>query len=590
MSAQGKQGSDIRTEAVVAVLVLIAGIVLYERHLIWVLILIAAAAVLALVARWALIPSRTLPRNRERVMRIRLRMRVYPGPGWATLPGLWLRWGRFAMFRHSSRIRGLQPWWLRLTRPGMHSVLLGWAQFRAGLRSSLDRHVVVFSPPRQGKTGWLARQIARYPGPVVSATTKPDIFRMTSGLRSRLGPVHVFCPQAIGKLLSTFAWNLIEDCADPATAIRRADAFSDAINVKGVTDGGFWQQKSRDYLRPLFYAAAIEGATLLDVFDWISRGATEFAEAVLREAGRTTWAAQLAELRTGSDKTTATVRATMTTALSFLADPSLAAAVMPGGAQLDIAELIRSNGTLYMVADKQGEGSPLAPLFACLTNEFHYVGSMMAADYEDGHLDPPCGFFLDEVTQIVPAPVNVWMADSGGKGIQLFVVAHGRAQLAERWGEHGARIILDTAGVQVFMPGITDPDTLELAERLCGRFPGRERGSDHITRHPVMSASMLRELPDRYALIFRDNLRPVLSSMPMIWRDREYRRARRGGYLVAPTVPVSVYEPVPVAAELVPLPAAPTDSAAAWPWQLPPLGAPVGAGNEPTVRNGHTHD
>ena len=67
--------------------------------------------------------------------------------------------------------------------------------------------------------------------------------------------------------------------------------------------------------------------------------------------------------------------------------------------------------------------------------------------------------------------VPVWAADSGGKGIQLFTVAHGRAQFAERWGEHGARTLLDTAGVLVLLPGITDPDTLDLAEKLCGQCP-----------------------------------------------------------------------------------------------------------------------
>ncbi len=44
---------------------------------------------------------------------------------------------------------------------------------------------------------------------------------------------------------------------------------------------------------------------------------------------------------------------------------------------------------------------------------------------------------LDEVTQICPVPLPFWLADSGGKGIQVAAVAHGEAQLVERWGEHG---------------------------------------------------------------------------------------------------------------------------------------------------------
>ena len=42
-------------------------------------------------------------------------------------------------------------------------------------------------------------------------------------------------------------------------------------------------------------------------------------------------------------------------------------------------------------------------------------------------------------------PLPVWLADSGGKGIQLMPVAHGEAQLAGRWGEHGGQVVLDTS-------------------------------------------------------------------------------------------------------------------------------------------------
>ena len=245
----------------------------------------------------------------------------------------------------------------------------------------------------------------------------------------------------------------------------------------------------------------------------------------------------------------------MSRALAFLTDPRLAASVMPGeGLGLDIGEFIAARGTLYMLAMQQGEDAPLAPLFACLASEIHFQASMLAATCPDGHLDPPLGLFLDEVTQICPVPVPVWAADSGGKGIQLFTVAHGRAQLAERWGEHGARVIFDTAGVQVFLPGITDPDTLELAEKLSGSFPAREHGSEHVQRVPVMDAAMTRELPDRFALILRDNLRPVAARMPMAWRDPAYKRAVRRNRAIAAVMPAAVPEPLPLA-PLPPMPA-----------------------------------
>ena len=54
-----------------------------------------------------------------------------------------------------------------------------------------------------------------------------------------------------------------------------------------------------------------------------------------------------------------------------------------------------------------------------------------------------------------------WLADSGGKGIQIITVAHGEAQLRSRWGVNGARVIMDTSGTKIWLPGISDPATLD---------------------------------------------------------------------------------------------------------------------------------
>jgi type IV secretion system protein VirD4 len=93
------------------------------------------------------------------------------------------------------------------------------------------------APPRTFKTAFLADVILRYPGPVIATTTKADICALTSAVRAGIGPVHVFNPQAIGGVASTFCWSPVEGCEDPATAIRRADAFAFAVSQNGVEDG-----------------------------------------------------------------------------------------------------------------------------------------------------------------------------------------------------------------------------------------------------------------------------------------------------------------------------------------------------------------
>jgi type IV secretion system protein VirD4 len=292
-----------------------------------IVICVAIAGVLLIAIKWAFVPSlpyRRLPRHRVRYLRSRLHLRLHPGPGHATVIELWLRWGKLAAFRPSRRARPSLSFWERTFSPATaYSILVGRAHYRHALRLPVEEHAVVKSPPRGGKTGWLASVILRYPGPVLSTTTKHDMFELTSGVRARRGPVHVFNPQGVGNVPSTFRWNPLEGCQDPATAIRRADAFAQSVSQKGVEDATFWASKASDYLRAYFHAAALEGLDLRCIARWVTGTGSSEAEEILNAhpgAGQQ-WAAQLAELRGEANKTAQTIRMTMSRALAFLADP-----------------------------------------------------------------------------------------------------------------------------------------------------------------------------------------------------------------------------------------------------------------------------
>ncbi|MGH3226388.1 MAG: type IV secretory system conjugative DNA transfer family protein, partial [Streptosporangiaceae bacterium] len=521
--------------------------------------LFAVAAIVLAAVKWAFLPFvpwRRLPHHRVRHLRLRLHLRLHPGPGHATVAELWLRWGRFAAFRRSGRARRSLTFLQRALGPvSEYSIRIGRAHYRHGLRMPLDEHAVVMSPPRGGKTGWLASVILRYPGPVLSTTTKHDVFELTSGIRAHLGPVHVFNPQGVGDVPSTFRWNPLDGCGDPATAIRRADAFAGAVSQKGVEDATFWASKASDYLRAYFHAASVADLDLTWVARWATgTGATE-AEAILLAAGRPgpQWAAQLAELRGEANKTAQTIRMTMSRALAFLADPALAASVLPGpGQSLDLDTFLHEAGTLYLIAETRGEDSPVAPLFACLASELHYTAALAGSRMPGGRLDPPLLMALDEVTQICPVPVPSWLADSGGKGIQIITVAHGEAQLRTRWGRDGARVIMDTSGAKIWLPGISDPATLDTATALCGTAAMREHGEDRHTRHPVMSPDMTRQLPAGYALVIRGGHAPVIAKLAMGWKDRTYRSARRAGQAIAALIPVAERAPLIVPPQFLP--------------------------------------
>ena len=491
-------------------------------------IALAVVLIAAAFAAWAFLPARHLPGNRARHLRIRLHLRLHPGKGFAHVFSLWLRWGRLAALRRSARIRPALPLRHRILNPREHSVFLGRACYRHRLHVPLEEHLLVMAPPRTFKTAFLADVILRYRGPVIATTTKADLFKLTSAVRSFLGPVHVFNPQHIGGVPSTFCWSPVDGCQDPATAIRRADAFAFAVAQKGVEDGTFWSAKASDYLRGYFHAAALADYDLRAVAAWVSGADPHVPERILAAAGAHQWALTLAELQSEAHKTAATVRMVMSRALAFMADPALAACVLPApGTGFDIPVFLRDAGTVYMIAEAVSEEAPVAPLFAAMAAEIHWIAAQTGQASASGRLDPPLLMGLDEVTQICPVPLPSWLSDSGGKGIQVCAVVHGEAQLAERWGEHGRQVVLDTSSVKVFLPGITDTTTLQAASTLCGQASWKIRGQDHATRHDVATPDMIRQLPAGFALVIRGGCAPVIARLPRAWRNPAYRRARR---------------------------------------------------------------
>jgi type IV secretion system protein VirD4 len=495
-----------------------------------VVVTLAVVIVIAWFCRWAFLPARYLPRNRVRSMQVRLHLRLHPGKGFATILGLWLRWGQLAALRRSGRIRRALPFWARALWPGEHSVLLGRAHWRHGLRVPLEEHVLVMAPPRTFKTAFLADVILRYPGPVIATTTKADVHGLTAAVRSQRGRVHVFNPQGIGGVPSTFCWSPVEGCRDPATAIRRADAFAFAVSQQGVEDGSFWSAKASDYLRCYFCAAALAGYDLRAVTAWVSGSDRDVPERILAAAGARQWARTLSELRSEAHKTAATVRMVMSRALSFMADPALAASVLPApGEGFDIPSFLSGCGTVYMVAEATGEDAPVAPLFAAMATEIHYVAALLGQASRSGRLDPPLLMGLDEVTQICPVPLPSWLSDSGGKGIQVVAVVHGEAQLAGRWDDHGRQVVWDTSSVKVFLPGITDTSTLEAASVLCGQASWKVRGQDHRSHFGIATPDMIRQLPAGFALVIRGGYAPVIARLPRAWNNPAYRRARHRG-------------------------------------------------------------
>ena len=226
--------------------------------------------------------------------------------------------------------------------PGEHSVFLGRAHWRHWLRVPLEEHVLVMAPPRTFKTAFLADVILRYPGPV-------DRDHHQGRRRG---------PDRRGPLRSAARCTCSTRSASAASRPRSAGRRSTAARTRRPRSAGRTRSRSRSPRRASRTAPsgrprpATTCAATSTPPPWPATTCgrsppgcpaptPHVPERILAAAGARQWALTLAELRSEAHKTAATVRMVMSRAISFMADPALAASVLPApGDGFDIARFL----------------------------------------------------------------------------------------------------------------------------------------------------------------------------------------------------------------------------------------------------------
>ena len=176
-------------------------------------------------------------------MRWRIRLRMHPGPGFASFAELWCRWSRHAAIGHGRRARPGLRLRHRLCAPTTdYAVRLGRGQWLRRAYARMEDQVLVMAAQRTGKSGIIADRILDHPGPVLATSTRADLFDITAGARALRGPVHVFNPQGVGGVPSSLAWDLLGPCQDLVMARRMAIW----LKVPGIGGDLQWFQAKGD--------------------------------------------------------------------------------------------------------------------------------------------------------------------------------------------------------------------------------------------------------------------------------------------------------------------------------------------------------
>jgi hypothetical protein len=491
-------------------------------------------------------------RDQVRRMRWRVMFRLRPGPGFATAAEIYLRWGRWAAMHYGGLSRPSMSWWQRATsKTTEYAARLGRGPFWRRLYVSLEFAMLLLAPPRKGKTAHLGDRLIDHPGPaLVHEAMRPDLYFGTGGWRKDR-PICTFNPEGIGNIPSTFRWAMTAGCDDPAEALYRAADLVGA--VADIGEMQWWSEKARGALAAGVHAAGlvhaarvretvhvhetamaavaagIQAAGLLggdmgDVWAWAYGDKSLVKEATGHPAASMALFGALTELdRPG--KTADSIKITMSKSLEWLAVPTLRDMVTgPDAAPFDVPEWIDSCGTIYMISP--GPEAPSAPLFRCFASYVHRQAKAYAQLLPGRRLDPGLLFALDELDKC-PVPLPLWLADSGGSGIQVVPVVHSTGQLEERFGPAGLDTVMSTTGIKIFLGGNHHVRTLKDVSELCGTLPKGER-----YENPVAPINFVTRLPRRWALVINDDLTPAVVRIRPFWKRNAVRLGR------APALPV----------------------------------------------------
>ena len=401
--------------------------------------------------------------------------------------------------------------------------------------------VMVVAPTRTGKsTRLVVPNLLRWDGPAIVTSVKRDVYDLTVARRSHVGPVALFDPTGATGLTSV-RWSPLLSSVMFPDATKTATWLADAAAVEDRHEAAkFWETLATKLLAPLLYAAANTGATITDVSHWVDRSAFDDVAAILDDLGDEDAQAAWQAIKELPLETRGSVLGTAMAIFRAFGSPRVRATTSctprdPSDDTLNIAKLLKENGTLYLVSPEY-EQAELRPLFVALVQAVYRAAVDVSANLLDGApLNPPLLLMLDEAGNIAPLQSLPKIAATGaGQGITLMTIWQDRAQIRELYRE-SERTLISNHTTTVWLPGSQDLDTLKLLSDLIGDQwvaastvsaapDGGLSVSEGSERIDVAPPAFLRTLAHGTAVMLTGNTPPTLIRTHAYYEQHRWRR------------------------------------------------------------------
>nr|MDT0525064.1 type IV secretory system conjugative DNA transfer family protein [Streptomyces sp. DSM 41633] len=117
--------------------------------------------------------------------------------------------------------------------------------YKKGLFVACEDLMLMYAPPRSGKSAQLGNAVIDAAGACIVTTTRGDLYENTHQLRREHNrPICVFNAGVSG-VPNTLRWNLVEGCEEASAAIRRAGyILSASASGEDMENASFWEGHS----------------------------------------------------------------------------------------------------------------------------------------------------------------------------------------------------------------------------------------------------------------------------------------------------------------------------------------------------------
>ncbi|WP_454812984.1 type IV secretory system conjugative DNA transfer family protein [Paenarthrobacter nitroguajacolicus] len=362
------------------------------------------------------------------------------------------------------------------------------------------------APPKWGKTTYMvAGMVADAAGAVITTSTRPDVLRLTVGVRKDLGTVYVADFDGLSQYPHKLRWHMVGGCEDPQVASERASAMVNAMPRTGAPSSAdrYFDSGCVMILEALLHAAALkDGGSMRDVIRWSQNFAEHEPANILRTKSPSvkTWAGNLDEwCRQNNPDTIGNTKTTLGKITGPMKNENVLSMLCateddPG---IDLNTFTDAPNSLYCLT-RVSMNASTAPIVTALVESLVQAAIRKSGAMASGKLEVPLSVILDEAANTCALPsLPSLMSEGGGNGIHTSVFVQTYSQLVNRWGEEGAETIFDSAAAKTIFGGISDVKFLTKISDLIGKHwvehtsTSSSTGKDGV---PSVSTSKTKQL------------------------------------------------------------------------------------------------